>query len=110
MAARDGKPSMNGATKGPASHKSLLLGLSLLAAAAFFDARPAAAQYLGVGPFGIYLGGHGHYRRGYYRHHGGYRGHHHSYRYGHRHHGGGHRHHGHRGHHGGGGGVPVPKI
>jgi hypothetical protein len=113
MAARDGKPGMNGAAKGPASHKSLLLGLSLLAAAAFFDARPGAAQSLNLGPLQFNLGGGGYYRhhRGYYRHHGGYRGHHHSYRYGHRHHGGGHRHHGGGRHHsGGGGGVPVPKI
>jgi hypothetical protein len=75
----------------------LLFGLSLVAAVAFFDARPAEAQYIGVGPLGIYLGGHGHHRRGHrrsYRHyhrHARYHGRHHgSYRYGHRLDGGGH--------------------
>lgn len=75
----------------------LLLCLSLLAAIAFFDAGPAEARYIGIGPLGIYLGSRGHYRRGHhrsYRHYHGharYRGRHHgSYRYGHRHHGGGH--------------------
>jgi hypothetical protein len=114
MTARDGGPGMNDAAKAHAfSRRSFLFGLSVLAVVAFFDARPAAAQYVGVGPFGIYLGGHGHYRRGYYRHHGGYHRRHYSYRYGHRHHGGGHRHHGGgHGHHGGGGGggAPVPKL
>lgn len=107
MAARDGSPCMNGAAKGPALHKSLLFGFSLLAAVAFFDAQPAAAQSLNLGPLQFNLGGGGYYRgRGsYYRHHRGYRGRHYSYRYGHRPHGGGHRHHGGgHGHHGGGGG------
>ncbi|MGH6812271.1 MAG: hypothetical protein ACREDM_07985 [Methylocella sp.] len=116
MAVRDGSPGMNGKAKAHAfSRKPFLLGLTLLAAVAFFDARPAAAQFgLSLGPIGgIYLGGHRHYRRGYYRHHyRRYARHHHryhaSYRYGHRHHGRGHMHHGHRG--GGGGGAPVPRI
>ncbi len=111
MAAREGKPSMSGAAKARVlSRKSFLFGLSLLAAAAFFDARPAAAQSLNLGPLQFNLGGGGYYRgRGrYHGRHGGYHGRHHSYRYGHRHHGGGRRHHG-GGHHGGGG-VPVPKI
>ena len=100
MAARNGKPGMNGAAKGPAfSRRRLLFGLSLLAAVAFFDARPAAAQInlnLNI-PF---VGG------GYYHHHR-YHGRHYSYRYGHRHHGGGHRHHGGgHGHHGGGAAMP----
>ena len=61
----------------------LLFGLSLVAAVAFFDARPAEAQYIGVGPLGIYLGGHGHYRR---RHHRSYRHYHRHARYHGRHH------------------------
>lgn len=112
MVACDGSPGMNGEAKGLASHKLLLFGFSLLAAVAFFDARPAAAQSLNLGPLQLNLGGGGHYRGGgrYYRHHGGYHGRHHSYRYGHRHHGGGHRHHGggHRHHGGGGGGGRAP--
>jgi len=103
MAGRDGKPSMNGeAKRAAASRKSLLFGLSLLAAAAFFDARPAAAQ-INLNLNLPFLGGGGYYRhhRGYRGHHGGYHRRHHSYRYGY--HGGGHRHHG-GGHHGGGGG------
>jgi hypothetical protein len=122
MAARDGGPGMNGEAKGPAcSHKSFLFGLSLLATLALFEAQPAAAQSLGVGPFQFHLGG-GYYRhhRGYYGRHGGYHRHrggyhrrHYSYRYGHRHHGGGHRHHG-GGHHGGGGGggghAPIAPL
>jgi hypothetical protein len=75
----------------------LLFGLSLVAAVAFFDAGPAEAQYIGVGPLGIYLGGHGHYRRSHrrshrhYHRHATYHGRHHgSYRYGHRFDGGGH--------------------
>lgn len=114
MAARNGRPGMSGEAKGPASHKSLLFGLSLLAAIAFFDARPAAAQ-INLNLNLPFLGGGGyyHHHRGYYRHHGGYyhhggyRGRHYSYRYGHRHYGGGHRHHG-GGHHGGGGGGHAP--
>lgn len=106
MAAGDGSPGMSGVAIGPASRKALLFGLSVLAAVAFFDPRPAAAQYLGVGPFSLYLGG-GHYRRGYsHRHYRRYARRHASYHYGHRHHGGGHGHHG----GGGGGGAPVPKI
>jgi hypothetical protein len=107
MAARHGKAGTNGEAKAHAvSRKALLFGLSVLAAVAFIDATPAAAQYLGVGPFGIYLGG-GHYRRGYsHRHYRRYARRHASYHYGHRHHGGGHGHHG----GGGGGGAPVPKI
>jgi hypothetical protein len=110
MEARDAKAGTNGGAKAHAvSRKALLFGLSVLAAVAFFDARPAAAQYVGVGPFSLYLGG-GHYRRGYsyrhYRHYRRYARRHASYHYGHRHHGGGHRHHG----GGGGGGAPVPKI
>src|SRR5471030_2235868 len=88
--------------------KSLFIGFTLLAASALFDARPAAAQYLGIGPFGVYLGGHRHYGGGYYHHRSYHRGYYHhqrhsSYRYGHRHHGGGgHRHQsGGHGHHGG---------
>jgi hypothetical protein len=111
---------MNGEAKGPAcSRKSFLFGLSLLATFAFFDARPATAQSLGVGPFQFNLGGGYSYRhrRGYYGHHGGYHGRHggyhrrhYSYRYGHRHHGGGHRRHG-GGHHGGGGGhAPIAPL
>jgi hypothetical protein len=97
MAARDGSPGMNGEAKRPAfSRRPLLLGLSLLAAVAFFDALPTPAQSLNLFPFQLNLGGGGYrHHRHYYRHHGGY--------YGHRHHGGGHRHHG-GGHHGGGGG------
>jgi hypothetical protein len=123
MAARDGKAGTNGGAKAHVvSRKALLFGLSVLAAVAFFDATPAAAQYLGLGPFSLYLGGshyrrgysYRHYRRGYsYRHYRRYARRHASYHYGHRHHGGGHRHHGggHR-HHGGGGGggAPVPQI
>jgi hypothetical protein len=105
MAARNGSPGMNGAAKGPTfSRKSFVFGLSLLAAAVFFDARPAVAQSLNLGPLQFNLGG-GYYRgRGrYHGDHRGYRGRHHSYRYGY--HGGGHRHHGGGGgHHGGGGG------
>jgi hypothetical protein len=81
----------------PFLRRLLLFGLSLVAAVAFFDAGPAEAQYIGVGPVGIYLGSHRHYRRGhhrshrhYHRHaryHGRHRG---SYRYGHRLDGGGH--------------------
>ena len=60
MTARDGSPGMNDAAKAHAfSRRSFLFGLSVLAVVAFFDARPAAAQYVGVGPFGIYLGGAG---------------------------------------------------
>ncbi|MGH6838052.1 MAG: hypothetical protein ACREDT_04480 [Methylocella sp.] len=106
MAARDGIAGTNGGAKARAvSRKALLFGLSVLAAVAFFDATPAAAQYLGLGPFSLYLGGGGHYRRGHshYRYRR-YARHHASYHYGHRHHGGGHR------HHGGGGGAPVPQI
>ena len=111
MAARNGKPSMNGAAKGLAfSRKSFLFGLSLLAAVAFFDARPAAAQInlnLNLPSWGGYYRGGG----GYYRHHHRYHGRHYSYHHGHRHHGGGHRHHGGgHGHHGGGGGAPVPQL
>ncbi|QBR72020.1 hypothetical protein CU048_12920 [Beijerinckiaceae bacterium] len=87
--------------------KSFLIGLSLLTIAAFLDVQPAAAQYLGIGPFGVYLGGGGHYRRGYsghrYRRHS-YRSVRHHSSHARRHGGGGHR------HHDGGGGAPVPKI
>ncbi len=101
MAARDGSPGMNGEAKGSAfSRRPFLFGLSLLAAVAFFDARPAGAQSLNFGPLQFNLGG-----GGYYRHHRRYHGRHYSYRYGHRHHGGGHRYHGGgHGHHGGGSG------
>jgi hypothetical protein len=106
MAARDESPGMNGEAKRPTfSRRPLLLGLSLLAAVAFFDALPTPAQSLNLFPFQLNLGGGGYrHHRHYYRHHGGYhRRHYYSHRYGHRHHGGGHRHHG-GGHHGGGGG------
>jgi len=85
--------------------RPLLLGLSLLAAIVFFDATPAAAQFIGIRPFGIPLGVHfgGHYRGRHYRHRSYHR---------HRHHGRRHAYRGHRhragGHHGGG--VHVPKI
>src|ERR1700730_515329 len=93
MAARDGSPGMNGEAKRPAfSRRPLLLGLSLLAAVAFFDALPTPAQSLNLFPFQLNLGGGGYrHHRHYYRHHGG----------GHRHHGGGH-------HGGGGGGGHAP--
>ena len=41
--------------------KSFFFGFTLLAASALFDVPPAAAQYVGIGPFGVYLGGHRHY-------------------------------------------------
>lgn len=79
----------------------LLLGLSLLAAVALFDAAPAAAQFIGIRPFGIplgvHLGGRGHYRGRHYRHRSYHR---------HRHHGRRHAYRGHRHR----GGVHVPKI
>ena len=85
---------MNGEAKTrPFLRRLLLFGFSLVAALAFFDAGPAEAQYIGVGPLGIYLGGHRHYRRGHHRsyhhyhRHARHRG---SYRYGHRHDDGGH--------------------
>jgi len=77
-----------------------LFGFTLLAASTIFDARPAMAQYIGVGPFGVYLGGGHRYHGGgyyhrHYHHHVYYHSHRHSsYRYGYRHHGGGHGHHG----------------
>jgi len=45
-------------------------GFTLLAASIIFDARPAMAQYIGVGPFGVYLGGgHRYHGGGYYHRH-----------------------------------------
>jgi len=77
-----------------------LFGFTLLAASTIFDAQPAMAQYIGVGPFGVYLGGGhryhggGYYHRHYHHHVYNHSHRHSSYRYGHRHHGGGHGHHG----------------
>jgi hypothetical protein len=117
MAARDGSPGMSGEAKRPAfSRRPLLLGLSLLATVAFFEAVPTPAQSLNLFPFHLSLGGGGYrHHRHYYRHHGGYHrrhhfhryGHRHLHRYGHRYHGGGHRHH-RGGHRGGGGGGHAP--
>jgi hypothetical protein len=115
MAPSDARDRMNNAVATPPFFpRALLFCLSLFASIAFFDAGPATAQYVGVGPFGLYLGGHGYYRGRHYGHRSYYRHHHYGRRhayYRHRHHGGGHRHHGggHR-HHGGGGGPSVTKL
>ena len=59
-----------------------LFGFTLLAASTSFDARPVMAQYIGVGPFGVYLGGgHRYHGGGYYHRHS----HHHVYYHSHRH-------------------------
>ncbi|HUI22315.1 MAG TPA: hypothetical protein VLZ74_14880 [Methylocella sp.] len=82
------------------------MSLTLFSASAISGGQPAVAQYIGLGPFGVYLGGHRHYG-GYYRHyyhHSYHHSYHRSYRYGHRHHGGGHGHHGH------GGSAPMSPL